>query len=192
MKAVDAEKGTITFDDKARAEVAGKTFTVAKDANIVIDGRPGKLAELPAGAYVNLSTAGGSADGRHAPRPGPRGLWRRQGSGRREANTITVDDTTYPVARDALVVIDGKQGPLAELAGGERRQPELASRSEDGRHDPNNGEVNFTCHAPTGPLGPVDVLAGLQYLVVANPSVPRRRSSRSTHIPETSRRDGLK
>jgi hypothetical protein len=47
VKAVDAEKGEITFDDKAPAELAGKTFPVAKDAYVQIDGKPGKLAQVP-------------------------------------------------------------------------------------------------------------------------------------------------
>jgi RNA polymerase sigma factor (sigma-70 family) len=114
VKAVDPVNHTITFADKARAEVAGKTFVVARDANITIDGRPGKLAELPAGALVSLrlrvdqATAGtlnanGSAFA---------GLIKAVDA----ANyTVTVDDATYPVAKDALVVIDGKQAPLASL-----------------------------------------------------------------------------
>ena len=53
VKAVDPAQHTITFDDKARAEVAGKTFPVAQDAHILIDGKPGKLAELPTGAVVS-------------------------------------------------------------------------------------------------------------------------------------------
>ena len=54
VKAVDAENHTIAFDDKVRAELAGKTFRVAPDAFILIDGKRGKLADLPAGAFVNL------------------------------------------------------------------------------------------------------------------------------------------
>ena len=53
VKAVDVEKGTITFDDKASAAVAGRTFPVAKDANILIDGQPSPLSGLPVGAFVN-------------------------------------------------------------------------------------------------------------------------------------------
>src|SRR5262249_30874740 len=39
VAAVDPEKGTITFDDRARTEVAGKTFFVSKGANIIIDNK---------------------------------------------------------------------------------------------------------------------------------------------------------
>src|SRR5262249_21135087 len=55
VKAVDVPARAITFDEKARAEVAGKTFTVAADAFITINGnRTGTLAEVPVGCYVNL------------------------------------------------------------------------------------------------------------------------------------------
>src|SRR5262249_30671908 len=57
VKAVDVQNSTITFDDKARAEVAGKTFTVAPNANITIDGNTSKLADLPVGAFVNIGLA---------------------------------------------------------------------------------------------------------------------------------------
>ena len=33
-------------------------------------------------------------------------------------NTVNVGGTTYPVAKDALILIDGKQGSLAGLAAG--------------------------------------------------------------------------
>src|SRR5262249_35717935 len=54
VRAVDAAKSTITIDDKAPAEVAGKTFALAPDAHIEIDGEPGQLAGIPAAAFVNL------------------------------------------------------------------------------------------------------------------------------------------
>src|SRR5262249_39294335 len=55
VKAVDVENSTITFDDKAPAAVAGRTFRVARDAHITIDSKPGKLADLPPGAFVSLT-----------------------------------------------------------------------------------------------------------------------------------------
>jgi hypothetical protein len=54
VKAVDVGKNTITFDGKAPAVVAGKTFAVAKDARIKIDGKRAKLADLPPGALLEL------------------------------------------------------------------------------------------------------------------------------------------
>jgi RNA polymerase sigma factor (sigma-70 family) len=115
VRSVDPANDAITFDDKARAAVAGKTFTVAKDALISIDGKPGKLAELPAGAFVSLrlrvdkATVGTlNANG-----PGLSGVVKAVDAAN---NSLTVDDATYPVAKDALVVIDGKQCPLAALS----------------------------------------------------------------------------
>jgi RNA polymerase sigma factor (sigma-70 family) len=115
VKAVDAERRTLTCDDKAAPAVAGKTFTVAADALIIVDGRGGaKLADVPTGAYVSLrlrvdqQTVGTvNANG-----PGLVGVVKAVDA---EKGTVTVDETTYPVPKDAIVVIDGKPGPLAAL-----------------------------------------------------------------------------
>jgi RNA polymerase sigma factor (sigma-70 family) len=119
VKGVDVEKGTITFDESAGAELAGKTFTLAKDANIVIDGKPGKLSALPPGSLVdihvwvdrqtvgNLHTCG-------QPVPGI-GVVKAVDAGK---NTITIGDTTYPVAKDAIIQIAGKTVRLAEVPTG--------------------------------------------------------------------------
>jgi hypothetical protein len=117
VKAVDAEQNSITFDDKGAAEVAGKTFTVAKDASIAIDGKPGRLTELPAGSFVNLTLTVDRQAVRSIGARGPRlsGVVKAVDA---EKNSITVDDMTYMVARDAIIVIDGKQGPLAGLPTG--------------------------------------------------------------------------
>jgi hypothetical protein len=117
VKAVDAEKGTITFDDKARAEVAGKTFAVAKDAFIVIDGKLGTLAGLSAGSYVNLRLSLDQQTARqvHAHGPSVSGVVKAVDT---QKSTVTVEDTTFPVAKDAVIVIDGKVGPLAGLPAG--------------------------------------------------------------------------
>lgn len=117
VKTVDVEKGTITFDDKARAEVAGKTYPVARDANIVIDGKSGTLAGLPAGAFVSLrlringQTAGQVfAQGRSVA-----GVVKAVDAAKA---TVTVDDTTFPIAGDAIIVVRGQKGQLAELPTG--------------------------------------------------------------------------
>jgi RNA polymerase sigma factor (sigma-70 family) len=119
VKAVDVEKGTITFDDRAKGEVAGKTFTLAKDANIVIDGQRGSLSALPPGTLVqihlwvdrqtvgNLHTCG-------QPVPGT-GVVKAVDAGK---NTITVGDTTYPVAKDAIIQVGGQTVRLAEVPTG--------------------------------------------------------------------------
>ena len=55
VKSISIGNNTITFDDKGCADVAGKTFTVASDAFILIDGKMGKLDEIPTGANVNVT-----------------------------------------------------------------------------------------------------------------------------------------
>jgi RNA polymerase sigma factor (sigma-70 family) len=117
VKSVDTVGNTITFDDKAAAEVAGKTFSVAKDANIVIDGRSGNLAGLPQGSYVNvtLSVDQGTVRQLHAQGPPVSGVVKAVDT---EKHTITVDDKTWTVARDVNVAIDGKRGELSGLAAG--------------------------------------------------------------------------
>jgi hypothetical protein len=47
VKAVDAERGTVTVDET--------TYPVPKGAIVVIDGKPGPLAALPVGAGVNVN-----------------------------------------------------------------------------------------------------------------------------------------
>jgi RNA polymerase sigma factor (sigma-70 family) len=116
VKAVDTEKGTITFDDGAGTEVAGKTFTLAKDAVIAIDGKPGKLSALPPGSYVEMRLwvdrqTVGSLHTSGQPVPGV-GVVKAVDGGK---NLITVGDRTYPVAKDANIVIDGKPVGLAEV-----------------------------------------------------------------------------
>ena len=51
VKAVDAEKNTITLTEQE----GEKTFAVAKDAAIEIDGKPGKLAGIPPGVFVSVN-----------------------------------------------------------------------------------------------------------------------------------------
>jgi len=114
VKAVDAANNTITFDDSAIAEVAGKTFTVAKDAWIQIDGRPGKLTELPTGSFVNLTL---TVDRQAVRSIGAHG---RGVAGVLQAadvanNTVTVDNKSYNVAPDAIILIDGTRGQLGAL-----------------------------------------------------------------------------
>jgi RNA polymerase sigma factor (sigma-70 family) len=119
VKAVDAEKGTITFADKARAEVAGKTFTVAPDAFILIDAKPGKLADLPPGSYVDLILSLDRQTARQVRANGPPvpgvGVVKAVDT---EQHTITVGDKTYPVAKDANIVIDGKPCKLTGVPTG--------------------------------------------------------------------------
>jgi len=114
ISAVDAANNTITFADKGPSSIAGKTFRVAKDVWLQMDARPGKLAELPVGSYLNITLtvdqqavraiwAGGP------PVPGV-GVVRAVDAAK---NMITVDDKTYPVAKNANILIDDKTIQLA-------------------------------------------------------------------------------
>src|SRR5947208_2714246 len=126
VKAVDAEKRTITFDDKAPAELAGKTFNVAEGANLRIDGEPGQLAGLPAGAFVSLGLSVDRQTVRNIDAQGPN-LGGCGGSPVKavdaDKGTITFDDKapaelagkTFTVAKGAGVSIDGRPGQLADV-----------------------------------------------------------------------------
>jgi RNA polymerase sigma factor (sigma-70 family) len=128
IKAVDADKGTVTFDDdRAPPELVGKTFSVAKDADIRIDGKPGKLAELPPGAVIQLlSLYVDQKTARRLSAQGPEfGAVVKAVDA--DKGTITLDDDkgppelvgrTLPVAKDADIQIDEKPGKLAELPPG--------------------------------------------------------------------------
>jgi hypothetical protein len=96
------------------AEIAGKTFTLARDAWIQIDGKPGMLAELPTGSFVNLSLSVDQSTARHvnAHGAGVSGVLKAADAGN---NTITVDDKSYRVAPDTLILIEGRQAPLGAL-----------------------------------------------------------------------------
>src|SRR5262249_36594380 len=125
-----ADKHTITFDDKAMADVAGKTFIVAEDANITIEGKPGKLAGIPAGSHVNLTLSVDQQRALQVHVQGPPVPCDCGGSLVKavdaDTHTITFDEKaraevagkTFTVARDANIVIDGRSGKLAELTAG--------------------------------------------------------------------------
>jgi hypothetical protein len=124
VKSVDAAKGTITFAHTNQPdELAGKTFPVARDANILIDGKPGQLAGVPPGTVIGLTLSLDqktvrqiNAQGSQIGSPGGAVVE----SVDADKNTITVDINgeglkTFPVAADALIVIDGKPTKLAGL-----------------------------------------------------------------------------
>ncbi len=114
ISAVDAANYTITFADKGAAAVAGKTFNVLKDAWIQIDAIPGKLAELPAGSYVNVTLTVDQQFVRSIWAAGPpvpgTGIVKAVDAAK---NTITVDDQTYPVAKNANIIIENRGGLAA-------------------------------------------------------------------------------
>ena len=114
VRAVDAAQSTITLANKQ----GEKTFSVAKDASVSIDGKPGKLADLPVEAHVTLNLAGDPATALSVQATGPQipGVVKAIDAAR---NTITVahksGEKTFAVAKDASVRVDGKPGKLADL-----------------------------------------------------------------------------
>jgi RNA polymerase sigma factor (sigma-70 family) len=130
LKAVDADKNTVTFEeidkmsDVAKIpELAGKTYPVAKGANIVIDGKTwSRLVDLPSGANVDLAL---SVDQKAVRRIEARGA---QVDGEvkavfAEKNTIIIAinvelEKTFSVAKDATIEIDGKPARLAAIPTG--------------------------------------------------------------------------
>jgi hypothetical protein len=121
VKAVDAEKNTLTFDDQAPANVAGKTFPVAKDARIRIDGKePNKLTDLPTGTRVNVTLCVDQQTIHSIDAQGPvSGVVTAVDA---EKRTLTValkeGESTFSVAEDATIEIDGKPSTLAGLSKG--------------------------------------------------------------------------
>jgi RNA polymerase sigma factor (sigma-70 family) len=118
VSAVDSVTNTITFADKGPAEVAGKGFSVAKDVWLQMDARPGKLAELPTGSYLNITLTVDQQIVRSIWAVGPPvpgvGVVKAVDA---DKSTITVDDKTYPVAKNANIII-GNRGGLAAIPTG--------------------------------------------------------------------------
>jgi RNA polymerase sigma factor (sigma-70 family) len=117
VKAVDADSSTITYGDQAQDGAAGRTFTVPRDLPISIDGRPGKLEAVPAGANANLQLLADQTTVRSLAVEGKQvnGIAKEVDLAKR---TITVGDTAYPVAQDAQVGIDHHPGKLEGLPAG--------------------------------------------------------------------------
>src|SRR5262249_1513232 len=128
VKAVDATQGTITFgEERVPAELAGKTFPVAKDAFIQIDGKQGRLASIPQGALVHPELA---ADKKTATnlfgegRTFPGGQVKSVDAAK---HTITFEEERGPaelagktmaLAQGANIQIDGKPGKLKDVPQG--------------------------------------------------------------------------
>jgi RNA polymerase sigma factor (sigma-70 family) len=131
VKTVDAEKNTITFDDdKAPPEVAGKTFPLMKDAHVMVDNKPGRLAAVPPGSVLSLYLC---VDQKtvctfHASGPvfeGQYAVMVKAVDGAK--NTITLDENksppevagvTFPLAKNANVTIDRRPAKLADIPPG--------------------------------------------------------------------------
>jgi RNA polymerase sigma factor (sigma-70 family) len=123
VKSVDADRRTITFDDKAHPDLAGQTYAVAKDAVIRIDGQPGKPADIPAGAFVSVVMAVYGQTARRLDAEGPQLAECGISAVNIDGKTITFDDKapaevagkTLAVAKNIHIVVDGKTEPLSGL-----------------------------------------------------------------------------
>jgi serine/threonine-protein kinase len=130
VKAVDLDKGTVTFNEEGQpTEVSGRAFHVAKDVNVHIDGKPGKVSSLAPGALADvvISADRKSIVSMNVAGPAFQGVVVK--SVNAEGSTITIDSDRQPpevagktlaVARDAAVTIDDQPGTLAALPAGAR------------------------------------------------------------------------
>jgi RNA polymerase sigma factor (sigma-70 family) len=134
LKAVHA--GQITLTTRVgRGDVGdeNKTFDVAPETVILFDDgrgrrlsvKEGKLDDLPPGALVRLKLAPDqkTVTSLLAEGPSVQGAVKAVDTAKRTITVVTrrardgspVEDKTYAVARDARVVIDGKEGKLADV-----------------------------------------------------------------------------
>ncbi len=125
LKSVDAANNSVTFENKdVDGSLRLQTFSVTKTAAIQIDGRPGKLAEVPIGAAVSLSWFLDQKTARNLLANG-RGFFGVPVKAIDAAkSTITFDDNgappevagkTFLVAKNAMIQVDGKNN--SSLAG---------------------------------------------------------------------------
>jgi hypothetical protein len=114
VKALDAARNTVTIAVKGGSE----TFTLLKDADIEIDGKPAKLGDVPVGTnvtlYLTVRVGSLQATGAHVP-----GHVKSVDAAK---STLTLTnksgDQTFEVAKDARIAIDGKLSKLADLKEG--------------------------------------------------------------------------
>jgi RNA polymerase sigma factor (sigma-70 family) len=137
VKAVDADKGTITLTlrfDRREESAEEKTFTLAKNAEVAISSgmgrrggayREGKLADLAPGAaaVLYLSADQKAVEAVLAEGPTVRGLIKAVDGGK---NTVTIDlhagrggeggdEKTYPVSKKAEVAVDDGRGKMFSI-----------------------------------------------------------------------------
>jgi hypothetical protein len=122
VKGVDAGKNTITLLIFAKVKKGDpgeeKTFAVAKDVVLLIDGKDAKLAELPVEsvASIKLSPDQKTVINIQADGPGVSGIVKAVDV---DKGAITLanknGEQTYTVGKTTRIVIDGKDGKLADV-----------------------------------------------------------------------------
>jgi RNA polymerase sigma factor (sigma-70 family) len=123
VKAVDAGNNTITIANKQ----SENGFSVAQGAAVVIDGEPGKLADVPTEAVVNLklSVDQKTVLGLWAEGPSIKGVLKAVDAGKYTitvaipVNKVDSEDKVFDVAKEARVVTQINKVPLkfADLKG---------------------------------------------------------------------------
>src|SRR4029450_1356351 len=113
---VDAENNTITVDIP---QDGGKTFLVARDARIEIDGKPGKLAVVPKDAFVSMLLSVDQKTARSIQVKGMEAVGVLIKAVDAGNNTVTFVDNALPaifagktlaLASDAEIAVDCKPG----------------------------------------------------------------------------------
>lgn len=127
VKAIDGEKNTITLTPggkKREDEQPDKTYLVAKEARVFIDGKEAKLTNLATETLVTAKLSGDQKEIGFIQAQGPtvQGVLKALDS---EKNVLTVTipkkgepptDKTYPIAKDAKVVLYNKEATIKNLA----------------------------------------------------------------------------
>lgn len=127
LKAVDAAKNNVTLSTFSRADgKSEKSYSVAKDAKILRDGRDAKLADLEVGSKATLTLSLDQAAVVSIVAGIPQ-MSAPLKSVDTSKNTITVtigggrtekQDKTYQVVKDAKITIDGKDARHTDLKAG--------------------------------------------------------------------------
>lgn len=124
---LDVAKNAVTVGTARRGEATmTKTYAVAKDAKILRDGREVKLADLRSAMQVTLKLSADEKEVTSLSVTSP-AFNAPLKSVDATKNTITItntmrggvkEDKTYNVAKDARIMIDGKESRLADLKEG--------------------------------------------------------------------------
>jgi RNA polymerase sigma factor (sigma-70 family) len=136
VKNVQADKSSITITATKGDQSIDRTFDVAKEVKVVLDGKEAKLADVKAGVKVTVKLAEDKstvvAIANDKPADGdvkkPAGFTGNVKSVDAAKGTITVTatkgdtsiDRTFPVAENVKVSIDGREAKLGDLKAGTR------------------------------------------------------------------------
>ncbi len=129
FKAFDASQNTLFVKHKMGENFVDATWDIDRDSEIIVDGKKGKLTGLAEGCPLKVWFSDDarkrvSALEAEGPPVGGRGN-RPVHSVDAKKSTITLrmgerkdNVKTYPVAKDAKIIIDGKDGKLADVSPG--------------------------------------------------------------------------